>query len=215
MDLYLVRHGLSVGNRDGRVQSAETELAPAGLQQAAITGRWLARHFAGAGHPVAALYSSDLRRAWQTATIISEHLGRAPIPDPGLREKYAGDAEGRALTELRTAYPELLRGWHNFDDLGWGWPGGETRGQLRERTMRALVAIIARHQPGDAVVVVTHGGPIWAYLSGAVPNSPPLTDSPDHIANCSITHVQVPADGAASGVACLRALNQIGHLVDE
>jgi broad specificity phosphatase PhoE len=210
MDLYLVRHGLSLGNRDGRVQSATTELAPEGLAQAERTGRWLAGYFAGRGTPVAALYSSDYRRAWQTATIIGRYLDMLPTAVPGLREKHPGIAEGKSWAELAQLYPEYASAWNDFSNLEWGWPGGETRRQLRDRVVAAIATLAAQHRPGDQVVVVTHGGPIWAYLTGAVPGSPVLTDT--DMANCSITHVHFPADGGTLGAACLLALNQTAHL---
>jgi probable phosphoglycerate mutase len=229
MDLYLVRHGQSVGNRDRRVQSAETPLSPAGLEQAAITGRWLVRYFAGRGTPPTALYSSDLRRAWQTAVIIGAALGLPPIPEPRLRERAAGDAEGLSYDECLTRFPQAAAARADWNNMDWGWPGGETRGQVEARVFAALHDLVARHQPGDQVVVVTHGGPIWAYLRTlesaqpalAAANSSPaaahirpgLADNALDVANCSLTHIHFPPDGDGITTGCRLALGQADHLV--
>lgn len=227
MDLYLVRHGQSVGNRDRRVQSAETPLAPAGLEQAAITGRWLVGYFAERGTRPTALYSSDLRRAWQTAEIIGAALGLDPIPDPRLRERYAGDAEGLSWEECIARFPEAAAVRSDWTNMDWGWPGGETRQQVEDRTLAAIHDLTTRYRPGDQVIVVTHGGPIWGYLrtlasgqaalAAAEPPPPPaghisLADNALDIANCSITHIHYPADGDTVGVGCLLALGQADHL---
>src|SRR4051794_414868 len=214
MDLYLVRHGESIGNRDHRVQYADTRLTEAGLAQAEATGAWLVAYFAGRGVRPAALYSSDLARAWTTAQIIGRHLDLTPQPDPRLREKYAGEAEGRLFSEMFAAYPELGASWHELPNWEWGWPDGETRGMLRDRVVAAIEAIRARHAPGDQIVIVTHGGPIWAYLSSSVEGTPPdLTEASWHIANCSVTHVHIPTGpDDTPGAACLLALNQHAHL---
>ena len=212
MDLYLVRHGRSVGNRDLRVQTHSTELAPEGVRQAELTGRWLADYFVARRLPVAALYSSDMRRAWHTATILGQHLGVAPIAEPGLREKDPGQAAGLTWTELQEHYPAVLAAGSDFTNVDWGWPGGETRRAMRERVVRTLAGLPARHHPGDQVIAVTHGGPIWGYLSGAVAGSPALTDGDP--ANCGITHIQFPVDGATLGAACLLAFNQREHLAE-
>jgi broad specificity phosphatase PhoE len=232
MDLYLVRHGQSVGNRDRYVQAAETPLAPAGLEQAAITGRWLARYFAERGTPPAALVSSDLRRAWQTAERIGAALNLAPIPEPRLRERDAGDAEGLSYDDCLTRFPAAAAARADWTNMDWGWPGGETRGAVETRVLAAIRDLTARHQPGDQIVVVTHGGPIWAYLrtldtaqaaiAGATATAPAervrpgLADNALDVANCSITPIHFPPGaGDGVGLACLLALGQAAHLADQ
>ena len=216
MDLYFIRHGQSTGNRDRRVQSATTPLTERGQAQAEQTGRWLATYFATQGRAPAALYSSDLQRAWETAQRIGAHLGLTPQPEPGVREKHGGEAEGYLVAEMAERYPELLAGWGDYTNMDWGWPGGETRRVMQERANAALDRITARHAPDDALLIVTHGGPLWAYLNSRVLGTPPdLTETSAHLANCSITHVHLPVGADdAPGAACLLTLNEVGHLAD-
>ena len=215
MDLYLVRHGLSTANVDGRVQGHwDTELTAEGLRQAGATGRFLAHYFAGLGVPVAALYSSDLKRAWHTAQAIGRILGQDPQPDPALREMHTGLAAGLTGAEWAASYPGYQAGWHNRADLDWGWPGGETRRQFNKRVVRAMTAIVARHRPDDQVLVVTHSGFIQAYIHTAVTRDPDQLGTPVRTGNCSITHVQFSPAGDALGAGCLITLNHTAHLHD-
>jgi broad specificity phosphatase PhoE len=215
MDLYLVRHGLSVGNRARGLQGwADSGLSAAGYAQAAATGRRLAQVFAARGTRPAGLYSSDTPRAWETALVIGQALRLAPVPDPGLREMHFGVAEDTSPELWRAAYPDLLPRWRDRTDLDFGWPEGETRRDLRARVTATLVAITARHHPGDQVVAITHGGPIRGYLAHAVTRLPALADADltRDVGNCSITHVHFDADGDVLGVGCLWAWDQGDHL---
>ena len=215
MNLYLVRHGLSTGNVEGRLQGHwDTDLTAEGLRQAGATGRFLAQYFAGLGEPVAAVYTSDLKRARHTAEALGRHLNLVPQLDPGLREMHAGLAEGMTYEEWRVAHPEIAASWEDRHNLDWGWPGGETRRQMRDRIVTTVEAIQARHSPNDTVILVTHGGVIHAYLNNAVTRHPDLAEAEIHAGNCSIHHIQFSPDGDTLGVGCLLALNQTAHLDD-
>jgi broad specificity phosphatase PhoE len=112
--------------------------------------------------------------------------------------------------------------------MDWGWPGGETRGQVEARVLAAIADLVARHRPGDQVLAVTHGGPIWAYLRtlesaqatlaaantgpAAAQIRPGLADNALDVANCSITHIHFPSEGESFGIGCLLALGQADHL---
>ena len=215
MDLYLVRHGLSEGNEARRLQGwTGAGLSAAGQAQAGATGQWLAQYFAARGTPVAGLYSSDTARAWETARVIGQALGRDPRPEPGLREQHFGVIEDTVAEYWRAAYPDLLARWRDRTDLEFGWPEGETRRQVRDRVLAAIAAITAHHQPGDQIVVVTHGGPIRAYLGHAVTRDPALAavDVTRDVGNCTITQVHFAADGDALGMGCLLTWSEAGHL---
>jgi broad specificity phosphatase PhoE len=218
MDLYLVRHGLSLGNQARRLQGwTDSGLSPVGYRQAAATGRWLAQLFAAHDLPLAALYSSDTPRAWETALVIGQALGCAPVAEPGLREQHFGVVEDTLREYWEATYPDLLPRWRDRTDLDFGWPEGETRRQIRDRVAATIAALTARHRPGDQLVVVTHGGPIRTYLRHAVTRIPALADADltRDVGNCSITHVHFDAEGEVVGSGCLLDLNQVSHLADQ
>ena len=216
MDLYLVRHGQSVGNLARRLQGwSDSGLSEAGQAQAVATGQHLAHLFAAAGTAPAALYSSDTPRAWETALRIGAALDLVPIPAPGLREMHFGAVEDTLAEHWQAAYPDLLPRWRDRTDLEFGWPGGETRRQVRDRVCAAITAIVARHLAGP-VVAVSHGGPIRAYLA-TVTRVPALadTDLTRDVANCSLTHIHFAPDGDTLGIGCVQSWSVAAHLSDE
>lgn len=149
--ICLVRHGETEWNAERRIQGQiDIGLNETGLRQAAAAGRWLR----GAG--ITALYSSDLKRAWTTAQAIGEALGLVPQPAPQMRERRYGIFEGLTYAEAHEKYPE---GYAAFEgrNADYNFENGESLHVMFERVSTKLQAIAAAH-PGQAVVVVLHGG---------------------------------------------------------
>jgi broad specificity phosphatase PhoE len=153
--ITFVRHGETAHNRDGRLQGrVDLELSERGIEQAA----WVASRFAAA--PVAAVYSSPLQRARQTAAAIAEACGAAVEVDDRLIELDYGEWDGKPLAEMRTT-----RGASWFADPNFAPPGGES-----------LVAVTARveafcrdRMPADGrVLAVSHVSPIKAAVAWAL-----------------------------------------------
>jgi probable phosphoglycerate mutase len=217
MDLYLVRHGQSLGNVARRLQGwSDSGLSPLGQAQAVATGQHLARLVAATGVAPAALYSSDTPRAWETARLIGQVLGLPPIPEPGLREQHFGVVEDTLAEQWQALYPDLLPRWRDRTDLDFGWPGGETRRTVRDRVTAAIAAMLARAS-GGPIIAVSHGGPIRAYLTSAVTRVPALAeaDLTRDVGNCSITHVHFSPEGDTLGTGCLLSWSVAEHLSDE
>ena len=150
--LLLVRHGETEWNRVGRWQGhADPPLNETGRRQAAE----LAERLAGDG--IAAVYSSDLARARETAGAAADRLGLDVVEDPALREIDVGSWSGLTRAEVAEQYPEGFARWL-AGEIG---HDGETREQLTERVVAATTAIAVRHE-GETVLVVTHGGVIRA-----------------------------------------------------
>jgi probable phosphoglycerate mutase len=149
--IFLVRHGETDWNSTGRIQGqSDTPLNAAGHEQARRAAQRLARE------PVRALYSSDLARAFQTATIIGQTLGLTVVTSPWLRERQYGAWEGLTADEIQARYPEQFAKWR-ARSTDFAPPQGETRSQLLTRALAELQTI-ARQHAGEVVVVVTHGG---------------------------------------------------------
>jgi broad specificity phosphatase PhoE len=142
--ILLARHGETDWNRDGRFQGwADPSLNDAGRAQA----RTLAGRLRDV--PFDAVYSSDLRRAHETAVIVAEPHGVPVVSDPGLREIDVGSWSGLTRAEIEERFP----GAEHHD--------GETREEHRERVV-AAVERIARAHTGERILVVSHGGSLRA-----------------------------------------------------
>ena len=140
--ILLVRHGQSVWNADGRWQGqADPPLSELGEEQAVAAAK--------AVGIVDAIYASDLERARHTAELVAAQLGADVVVAPNLRERGAGDWEGRTRAEID-------EGWPGFLESGRRPDGYEPDDSVLERAFTALEAIAGAHD-GD-VLVVTHGG---------------------------------------------------------
>jgi len=94
--LLLIRHGQAEGNAQGRVMGqTDLPLTEAGRGQAAALGAWLQAR----GIRFRAVYASDLRRAADTARILSAACGGPLLLRPELRELGRGSVEGRTHAE--------------------------------------------------------------------------------------------------------------------
>lgn len=105
--------------------------------------------------PFAALYSSDLGRAYRTAVSISEETGHPVVCNIRLRERNFGIFEGLTNNEIRERYPEY-HAIFSKRDPHFVMPGGESALEFRSRCLGCLAEIAMRH-PGESAVVVAHG----------------------------------------------------------
>jgi probable phosphoglycerate mutase len=149
--LIAIRHGETAWNVDTRIQGQRD----IGLNE---RGQWQARQAARAlaEEPIAAIYSSDLSRAFDTARAIGAAVGLDPTPFIGLRERAFGIFEGRTWAEIETHWPEDTRRWREREP-GWAPAQGETLEQVRDRVAAATEELAQRHR-GDQIVLVAHGG---------------------------------------------------------
>ncbi len=149
--LFAVRHGRTAWNAELRIQGHRDEPLDA-------LGRWQAEQLAQAlaGEPLAAVYSSDLQRAAATAEPLARQQGLAVQPDPGLRERSFGEFEGFTHAHIEHRWPVAARRWRERDP-GFGPPGGEKLADFYDRSVASVLRLTAGH-PGQAVLVVAHGG---------------------------------------------------------
>ncbi len=155
--LYLIRHGQTDHNREGRIQGfTEADLSKLGRQQAERLRPRLD------GIEFAAVYSSSLRRASETAAAAVGH--RYDIEQRNnLREICLGEWEDRLASELRASHPHEVKLWFEKpSELR--IPGAETIDEFRERVFAELEGLRALH-PTDNVALFVHGGVICAYLT--------------------------------------------------
>ena len=152
MDIWLIRHGETLWNREKRFQGhQDIALSDAGRDQARACGQQLQ------GVPFSALYSSDLRRAAETAELIFEGRDLAPVFDERFRERHMGVLQGHTRDEIPEKFPEA---WSAFNE---NQPdrevdgGGESIRMVRDRVFDAFNELAQRHL-GERIAVVSHGG---------------------------------------------------------
>ena len=149
--LLAIRHGETAWNVDTRIQGQlDIPLNATGEWQAARLGEALA------GEPIAAIYASDLRRAWQTAEAVAASHRLAVAADTGLRERAFGQFEGMSFAQIDAELPVQARLWRTRDP-DFSPEGGESLIVFRDRVTQTVDALAARHA-GELVVLVAHGG---------------------------------------------------------
>ena len=149
--LCLVRHGETQWNAARRIQGhIDIALNETGLHQAEAAGRRLR----AAG--IAALYSSDLQRAWVTAQAIGRHLDLQPQVTRELRERCYGIFEGLTYAEAERDHPEAYAAFEGRN-ADYDFENGESLRDMFARITAQLRLIVATH-PGQSTVLVVHGG---------------------------------------------------------
>lgn len=203
--LYLVRHGQSAGNAEGRFGGhGPTPLSRLGIRQAEKTARILAKE------GITAIYSSDLHRAAQTAEPLAKLLGLTVIQTPAFRERHVGVLEGLTFDESKAEFPKdyyalVSRNIHHVITKG------ESYRHLLRRTTNELREVLRRHA-GEKIVIYSHTGAICfltLHLMGAIhrdtKQTPWIVTS-----NCGINRFEIRGP---RNVRVL-ALNDTRHLID-
>ena len=159
--LLLVRHAETDAAFRGRCYGRlDVPLSPEGRRQAAALGAALA------DVSFAAVYSSPLMRALDTAAAIASPHKLEPVTQDALREIDFGELEGLAYDEIQAERPDFYRRWMETPSVV-RFPGGETFAELRARVLPAAAEIRERHG-GEAVALVTHGGVVRVMLADAL-----------------------------------------------
>ncbi len=158
--IIAIRHGETAWNVNARIQGR----VDIGLNE---KGRWQASRVAQAlgGEPITTIYSSDLMRAWDTASAIAQATGGALQAHTGLRERGFGEFQGKTFAEVEAALPEQARRWRTRDPL-WAPEGGESLTAVRDRITQTTFEVAARHI-GEQIVLVAHGGVMDALYRAA------------------------------------------------
>ena len=207
--LLLLRHGETEANAAGILQGqSESDLTARGRRQAQLLGAALRPRIDRVRETLAPLiYSSDLRRAVDTAQAVADGVGGESTPltlkcDERLRERRLGPFQGIPPSECARLFP---RAWAAFnrgeldhaDGRGAALEpdadGVETVDSMRTRAIAALDEIASSHPPGSTILLVSHGGLVFTAVMACSPSDgsgAPIA----HIGNCSVTTLQ-RADG--------------------
>jgi len=177
--LILLRHGRTAWNESGRAQGhADVELDATGHRQASGAARHLSRH-----EDIAALWSSDLARARQTAEYVASATGRDPRHEPRLREFDVGERQGLTLDEFAERFPDEYAAWKRGDGL-LPVKGGEVTEDVAARMVAALQDCLSSVGRGQTVLAVTHGAAMKVGVAGLLEWPQDLAGSLKSVDNC-------------------------------
>lgn len=200
--LVLARHGEARGNRELRYLGGRTDapLTPRGEEQAHLLAAALAQF------PAAAIYSSPLRRAHDTATAVAAALGLAVSVEEALREQDFGAWENLTRAEVQARDPARLAAWEAGAEMA--PEGGETPYALRERVVACANDLAVRY-PGATLVLASHVGPIKALVCATL-GLPPSGAFRMWLDPASYSVVDWRPDPDGTGL--LRVFNATAHL---
>lgn len=199
--LYIIRHGETEFNRRNIVQGSgvDTELNINGINQA------IAFYQAYASHPFDRVYTSALRRSYQSVErFIEKGIPHESLPE--LNEISWGDFEGKEQSmDQKAIYWEIVNQW-NAGNEHVSVPNGETPHQLRTRQQRALDIILSRDHEKE-VLICMHGRAMKSLLC-LLMNYPAsrMEEFPHH--NLSLYQLEREPDGTFH----LVKHNDISHL---
>jgi len=157
--IILVRHGKTDWNQELRIQggSSDTPLNEEGRYQAEKLALRLSRC------NIQAIYSSPLKRAFETAQMIAKHHNIEVVVEKSLREIEAGDMEGLTSAELGVRFSELL----TRDGVSYRVPKGESLVDLQQRSWNFIQSINRVHVRSE-LVVVSHYFAVLTILCSAL-----------------------------------------------
>jgi 2,3-bisphosphoglycerate-dependent phosphoglycerate mutase len=168
--ILAIRHGETAWNADGRVQGhIDVPLNERGRAQAQALVQALE------GEDLAAVYSSDLARARETAEAFAGPAGMAVQTDVQLRERSFGRLEGFSFAEVQARWPEEAVRWRQREP-GFAVGGGESLLVFQARCVAAITRLAAAHA-GQAIAVVAHGGvlDVWYRMATHIELTAPRT----------------------------------------
>ncbi|MHA7177748.1 histidine phosphatase family protein [Arthrobacter sp. Sr24] len=198
------RHGRTSWNAAGRFQGqSDIPLDEVGISQASRAAALLAGKLGSSSapeHPVR-IVSSDLSRAFSTAQQLAALTGGAVLVDQRLRETYGGEWEGKTFAEITATYPEQIKLWQR-DEPGIRAGGGETRSEVAQRMVDAVLDAVTSLPDGGTLVVTTHGGATRVALAKLLGLPESLWRTLSGLSNCHWSVVeasQSALDGAETG----------------
>lgn len=159
--IIAVRHGETEWNRVEKQQGhLNSDLTDLGIRQAKALAEGIN------DYKIDFFYSSDLGRAIQTASIISQRIGKDFITDDRLRERNLGILQGLTKKEFEKEYPDESAKLKS-NDPDYRIPGGES---IRDRYVRSVNCIedLSRKCNGKTILIVAHGGVLMSFMQKAL-----------------------------------------------
>ncbi len=201
MKLYLIRHGQTLWNQEGKIQGkTDIPLNEEGKKQAELLAKAMEQREVGA------VYSSPLKRAFETASCVAGRKGLPVIPLEGLREVDFGLWEGMTWRDIEETYYEDFVLWDK-NPAEHTPTGGERREDCTARCEKAMEQVLAETPKGKDAAIVAHGGilvfaALWLTRQSQEKNE-------IIVKNASITTIEYDRE---TGKGTLLSLNDVSHL---
>jgi broad specificity phosphatase PhoE len=206
MKLYLIRHGQQKQNwgDDPAMDMPDPELSTLGCQQAELLAYRLAEK------NISAIYTSDLKRAVQTAEIVNHHLGLTIQQEPDLREIDMGEVPRKGWNQIAIEFPSFYQQFQaHSSDIA--YPGGESGFDVQLRVLPVIQEIVASNPVESNLAIVCHGGVIMVLLA-AILEMPQERRFRFRIDHCSISILEY--DSIQRSFQIL-SVNDAAHLAEK
>jgi len=203
MNLFILRHGESIWNRERRVQGRKDPgLSQKGRLQAKAAGRRLKKE------NIKIIYSSGLKRCAQTSRVIARQTGAKIKFRTDIEEIILGAWQGKTIDEVKRLYPKSYAAWLKAPSKA-KIPGWEGVPKFTKRVNRAFRLILGEAQKSgkENICVVTHWGVLAAYLSKTLDTEFDHIFQRIRVDNCGLNKVSY-----LNGKAILQCVNDTHHL---
>lgn len=149
--IYLIRHGETEWNREGRSQGCSNDipLSEVGLAQAEAIGKRLKNE------SIDMFFSSSLTRAYQTAKAIAVYHNKEVKKEREFMEISFGEWEGLKIDDIKEKYVDIYKVWRDTPNIA-KVPGAESILEIRERSMGKLMEILNENRDKN-ILIVSHG----------------------------------------------------------
>ena len=203
--ILLARHGETIYNIEGRWQGqSDSPLTERGIAQS----RGLAQ--ALVDEPIAAVYSSDLGRAMQTAQEVAQTLALEIQAEQRLREIATGGFTGKNPAEIDAAYPGIRALWAGAPSSMRLPDGGETLLEAQTRALDFFNERMPDHM-GETIVIVSHGAVGQAIVVNSMGGTVEDLWLKERVDNCQITRLEWTPEGGLK----LIEMADVRHLQDD
>lgn len=147
--IYVVRHGETDWNRDGKLQGwANTHLNKTGIEQAKKIAKWFENI------KIDNIYSSDLARTQETARFLCQSKKRKVLTTNLLRGRNFNQVAGLTWDELKASHPDIYKNIMDESDEVWSKLGIEPIMSLKSR----IQSFFNKIDPNDEhIILITHG----------------------------------------------------------
>lgn len=160
MNIYLLRHGETDWNKEGRIQGhTDIRLNQNGRMQVVRT----ATRLAGICPNIDMILCSPLSRARESAEIAAERLNYPKdriIEEPLFIERCFGEAEGMTAMEREQKYPN-----YHYSDTDYRFPGMESYEEIMKRAQTAFDTVVHKFRDKDNILVASHGAILQAVVT--------------------------------------------------